>query len=54
MTCQLTAPLGIIAPAIPETVVVSVVLPPKIGLADATSEIVGSCLAMVIVCGVAV
>ena len=51
---QLTDPTGAIGKAIPETVVVSVVVPPNTGLADATTPIPGVCLVIVRVNGVLV
>ena len=40
---QLTAPLGSTALVTPETVVVSVVVPLRVGFAEATRVIVGFC-----------
>jgi len=42
-----TAPVGITALTTPTTVVVSVVVPPRVGFEEATSEIAGVCLASV-------
>ena len=50
-----TAPVGWAdAPAIPDTVVVSVVVPPRVGLADACKVMIGACSARVAVTGPAV
>ena len=42
---QVTAPVGCAAPAMPETVVVKVVVPFRIGLAEAAKVITGVCSA---------
>ena len=47
VTCQLTIPLGKTAFGTPETVVVKVVVPLTVGLAEAVRAIVGTCLEMV-------
>ena len=48
VTDQVTAPAGCaLAPAIPEMVVVSVVVPPRVGLADACRVMTGVCRANV-------
>ena len=44
---HVTAPVGLRAPATPETVVVRVVLPPSVGFDDATTKIPGNCFAKV-------
>jgi hypothetical protein len=46
---QVTPPVGIRAFGIPATVVVKVVVPPSVGLEDATTEITGVCLPKVTV-----
>ena len=40
---QVTVPVGCVAPETPVTVVVSVVVPPKIGEEEAAKVIVGNC-----------
>ena len=50
-----TAPVGcVVAPAMPETVVVRVVVPPRVGLADACRVMIGVCSATVAMTGPAV
>ena len=41
---QETEPVGTTAPATPTTVVVTVVVPPRVGFGEATTEICGVCL----------
>ena len=49
---KLMAPVGCIAPEIPVTVAVNVVVPPRVGLAEATKVIIGVCWANVTVAAV--
>ena len=44
---HVTAPVGLRAPATPMIVVVRVVLPPRVGLEEATTVIPGSCFGSV-------
>ena len=51
---QVTEPLGTTALTTPVTVVVRIVIPPKVGLGEEAKEMEGNCWAMVNVIGVLV
>ena len=51
---QVTDPLGTTALTTPVTVVVRIVVPPRVGFGEAAKVIVGNCLEMVKVIGVLV